>query len=168
MSNNVDIPTEYKIIIEKEYYKLVPDKPTIGLLMMVKNENKRIHVSLNSIIGHVDALIIFDTGSTDNTIDIIKDFSEKYKINLYLIQGEFVNFSISRNTSLYYADTINVHYILLLDCNDELKGGNNLRSLAAEYYNKPNNAFLVCQQWFTGLSDKYYNVRFIKNMWKSK
>jgi glycosyltransferase involved in cell wall biosynthesis len=163
MTNILDIPTEYKILVEKEYYELDPKKPTIGLLMMVKNESKRLHVSLKSVIGSVDAIIIFDTGSTDNTIDIIKNFSEKNKINLYLIQGDFVNFSISRNTSLYYADKINVNYLLLLDCNDELKGGDSLKLLAKDFMSQPNNAFLVCQQWFTGVSDKYYNIRFVKN-----
>lgn len=163
MDVTLDTPTPYKVIVEKEYYKLEADKPTIGLLMMLKNEKKRLHVTLNSVIGSVDALIIFDTGSTDNTIDIVKDFSEKHKINLYLIQGGFVNFSISRNTSLHYADSVGVKYILLLDCNDELRGGNNLRVLAKDFMDKPNNSFLLCQEWFTGVSDKYYNIRFVKN-----
>jgi glycosyltransferase involved in cell wall biosynthesis len=158
-----DVPTKYDVVVEKEYYKLDVDKPTIGLLMMVKNEKKRIHVTLDSVVGVVDAVIIFDTGSTDNTIDIIKNFCEKVKINLYLIQGGFVNFSISRNTSLYYADKIGVNYLLLLDCNDELKGGKNLKVLANDFMSKPNNAFLVCQEWYTGVSDKYYNIRFVKN-----
>lgn len=155
--------SQYKVIIEHEYYKLDPSKPTIGLLMMLKNEKKRLHVTLNSVIGNVDALIIFDTGSTDETLDIIQNFSKKYKINLYLIQGEFVNFSISRNVSLEYADKIGVNYLLLLDCNDELKSGKNLRNIAKEYLDKENNAFLVCQEWFTGVLDKYYNIRFVKN-----
>jgi len=163
MTSSDDIPTEYKVILEKEYYKLDPSKPTIGLLMMVKNENKRLHVSLNSVIGHVDALIIFDTGSTDNTIDIIRNFSETHKINLYLIQGEFTNFSISRNTSLHYADSIGVHYLLLLDCNDELRGGKNLKLFVNDYFTKNNNCFLVCQEWFNGLNEKYYNIRLVKN-----
>jgi glycosyltransferase involved in cell wall biosynthesis len=163
MTSSIDIPTEYKVLLEQEYYKLDPEKATIGLLMMLKNEKKRLHVTLNSVIGVVDSLIIFDTGSTDNTIDIIKEFSEKNKINLYLIQGDFVNFSVSRNTSLYYADTIGVKYLLLLDCNDELRGGANLKILARDFKDKPNNAFLVCQEWFTGVSDKYYNIRLVKN-----
>ena len=162
-SVDYDIPTKYDVLVENEYYKLDASKPTIGLLMMVKNEKKRIHVSLDSVVGVVDALIIFDTGSTDDTIDIIKNFSEKHKINLYLIQGEFSNFSISRNTSLYYADKIGVNYLLLLDCNDELKGGKNLKVLANDFMDKKNNAFLVCQEWYTGVSDKYYNIRFVKN-----
>jgi glycosyltransferase involved in cell wall biosynthesis len=160
---NMDDPTEYNVIVEKEYYNLKDKKGSIGLLMMVKNEKKRIHVTLQSVVGCVDAFIIFDTGSSDNTVDIIRKFSEKYKINIYLIQGGFVNFCISRNTSLYYADKIGVDYLLLLDCNDELRGGKNLRVLANDFMDKPNNSFLVCQEWYTGVSDKYYNIRFVKN-----
>lgn len=147
---------------KKEYYTLDKTKPTVGLLMMVKNEQKRFHVSLDSVIGHVDALIIYDTGSTDNTIDIVKNFSEKHKINLYLKQGTFVDFSTSRNVSLDFADTVDVMYLLLLDCNDELQGGEKLKPLLKTFADKDTNAFLVCQQWWCGQLDKYYNVRLVK------
>ncbi len=65
----------YKIIIEKEYYPLEKNDnlPTIGLCMMVKNEQARIKVSLDSVKRFVKCFIIYDTGSTDNTIDIIKN-----------------------------------------------------------------------------------------------
>lgn len=149
-------------IIKKEYYTLDRTKPSIGLLMMVKNEEKRLHVSLESIINQVDALIFYDTGSTDKTIEIIENFSEKHKINLYLKKGEFVDFSTSRNISLDFADTIDVQYLLLLDCNDELRGGDILKLIAKNFMDKENNCFLVCQQWWCGQLDKYYNVRFIK------
>ena len=61
---------------------------------MLKNEEKRIHVSLESI-KNLDGLIIYDTGSTDNTINIIKDFSTLNNIPLHLITGEFIDFSTS-------------------------------------------------------------------------
>lgn len=154
---------DYKVITEKEYYKLHKDKPTIGLLMMVKNEAKKIHVSLTSILGTVDALIVYDTGSTDNTLEIIQNFSEKHQINLYLIQGNFVDFSYSRNISLEYADTINVEFLVLLDCNDELQGGPILKKFAKDVLSQPNSGFLVCQKWWSGQHDKYFNIRFIRN-----
>jgi hypothetical protein len=154
----------YNVLIEKEYYKLKNYKVNIALLMMVKNENKRIKVSLNSVIGHVDCLIIHDTGSEDNTIDIIKNHCEEHKINLYLCQGEFVDFSVSRNVSLDYADTIdNVNYLILLDTNDELRGGDNLRKFAEEYKDKKSTGFLVSQEWWSGKCDKYFNLRFVKS-----
>lgn len=158
--------SEYKVILEKEYYKLSKDEPTIGLLMMVKNETKRIHVTLESVVNnktkYVDAIIVYDTGSTDNTVEIIEKFAEKHEINVYIIQGTFVDFSTSRNVSLTYADTINVHYLLLMDCNDELRGGEGLRMLAKDMLQKETNAFLVCQQWWSGMLDSYLNIRFIK------
>ena len=153
----------YKVLIHQEYNKLSPDKTNIGLLMMVKNEHKRIKVSLDSVVGHVECFIIYDTGSEDDTIEIIKNHCEEHKINLYLIQGEFENFSVSRNVSLEYADTIpNLNYCLLLDCNDELKGGEYLRKFAEEHKNSSSTGFLACQEWWSGNYNKYYNLRFIK------
>ena len=106
----------------------------IAVLLMVKNEKKRLHVSLESVKSFADSLVIFDTGSTDNTIQICKDFSEKYNIPLRLKEGTFVDFSTSRNESLDFADSFeDIDYLLLLDTNDELRGADNLRRFAEEY-----------------------------------
>lgn len=156
--------SSYKILVEKEYLKLKRDKktPIIGCLMMVKNEEKRIHVSLESVTGTVDCMIIYDTGSTDKTIEIITNHCEKHKLNLYMIQGDFVNFSVSRNISLDYADTKEIDFILLLDTNDELKGGDKLKKLAINELFTSNIIYLVCQHWWSGNMDKYFNTRFMK------
>ena len=141
----------------------------IALLMMVKNEHARLHVSLESVKGFVDSIIIFDTGSTDDTIDIARNFCEKNNIPFRLKQGEFVNFAVSRNVSLEFADSFSdVDYLLLLDTNDELRGGKDMRRFAEEYRDCPSTGFLVCQEWFSGALDKYFNVRLIKahNYWR--
>jgi glycosyltransferase involved in cell wall biosynthesis len=147
---------------KKEFYTLNYNKPTIGLVMIVKNESKRIEVSLKSVLGIVDALIIHDTGSEDDTIEIIKKFSEKNKINLYILFGEFVNFSESRNKCLEFAETVDVHYFLLFDCNDELQNGKELKTFAKQVYNKKEVGFLICQHWYSGKNDRYFNIKFIK------
>ena len=135
----------------------------IAVLMMVKNEKKRIQVTLNSVRNFADSLIVFDTGSTDETIQIFKDFSKESGIPLRLMEGEFVNFSESRNKSLDFADTFeDVDYFLLLDCNDELKGGEHLRVFAEENKNSKSTGFLMAQEWWSGKYDKYYNMRFVK------
>ena len=158
--------TKFNILIEKEYYQLskYSKEPIIGCLMMVKDEEARIHVSLDSVLGYVKCYIIYDTGSTDKTIEIIKNHCEKHKINLYMIQGEFVNFSVSRNVSLDYADTKEVHFLLLLDTNDELQGGEKLLNFAKKEMNTENNAYIIHQHWWSGQYDKYYNTRFVKPM----
>lgn len=146
-------------------------KPHIAALMMVKNESKRLSYTLKSLEGYMDSLIVFDTGSTDNTIDILKEWSKKTGIPLRLKQGEFVNFSVSRNVSLEFADTfMDVDYLMLFDCNDELRGGDELLKFAKEYMDKPATGFLTCQHWWSGQYDTYFNMRFIKprSYWRYK
>lgn len=153
---------EFDIIIEKKYAKNIK-KPHIALVMMHKQEEARMHVSLDSTVGHVDSCIMYDTGSTDNTIDIVKKHCEKHKINLYMIKGDFVNFCVSRNVVLEYADTISgIDFLLLMDVNDELRNGEKLRKFAEAQLKTKNNGYLICQHWWSGQYDKYFNMRFVK------
>ena len=137
----------------------------IAVLAMVKDEEKRIHVTLNSIKGQVDSLIIYDTGSTDKTLEIITNFCSQHNIILHLKQGVFIDYSTSRNVSLEFADTFpQVDFIVLMDANDELQGGEILRNLAeTEVNNTEKSAYLLCQKLkrTTGMIS-FYNVRMIK------
>lgn len=139
---------------------------------MLKNEEKRLGITLNSLIGIVDSLVVYDTGSTDSTLDILKEFSIKHNIPLHLKQGVFEDFSTSRNVSLDFADEISqsfgVDFILLMDCNDELRGGNELIQFCKEQLKTKETAWLVNQEWFSGTNTKYYNLRLIKpnHMWR--
>ena len=115
---------------------MTKDKVHIAVLIMAKNEKKRLHVTLESIKNIADSLIFFDTGSEDNTIDIAREFCEKNKIPFRLKQGIFVNYSVSRNESLDFADSFeDVDYIILMDVNDELRGVEYLRKSAETYKN---------------------------------
>lgn len=138
-------------------------KPHIALLMMMKDEEKRLIVSLESVVGIVDSIVAYDTGSTDNTLQILRDFSNKHKIPLRLKEGEFVNFSVSRNVSLDFADTFDdIDFLLLLDVNDELRGGDKLLKFAKEHIDTKFKTFLMCQHWWSGTYDKYFNTRFLR------
>ena len=138
-------------------------KSHIAVLIMCKNEKKRIHITLESVKNIADSLVIFDTGSTDNTLDIIRDFSDKNKIPLHIKQGEFIDFSTSRNESIEFAETfLNIDYLLMLDVNDELRGWQELRKYADENINEDISAYLVNQEWWNGNVNKYFNIRFIR------
>lgn len=57
--------------------------------MIVKNEENFVWYAINSVLEHVDKIIIWDTGSTDKTVEIIKtinspkiSFEEKGSVNL--------------------------------------------------------------------------------------
>lgn len=139
----------------------LPVKPTLGLLMMVKNETKRIEVSLASAVDIVDCIIILDTGSTDGTQDLIRNYCLKHNKTLYMKEEPFVDFSTSRNVSLDFADD-KADYLVLLDTNDEIRNGHNLRKFIDTYAGLA-TAFHICQEWWNGASmDKYYNTRLVK------
>lgn len=136
----------------------------LAAILMVKNESPRIRVTLDSLVPFVDGLIVFDTGSEDDTVNIVKQFSKESEIPLHLKTGEFENFAISRNESLKFADSIpDYDYYLLMDSNDELVLSVEKRILKdkiSEY-----DCLYVHQKWHVGTDRdvEYHNVKIIKS-----
>lgn len=85
---------------------------TISLCMIVKNEQDTIETCLESVKDCVDEIIIVDTGSTDNTVELIK----KYTDNIFFFEW-IDDFSAARNYSFSKATK---DYILWLDADDVL------------------------------------------------
>lgn len=105
----------------------------IAAVIMAKNEEKRISITLESVKDSIVSVILYDTGSQDSTIQTVKDFCQKHKLELHLLQGVFEDFATSRNKMLHFADQLSIHrkyhYYLLLDSNDEYKGPNTLNKV---------------------------------------
>lgn len=140
----------------------------LGVALMVKDEEKTIIPTLESIKDIVDILIVYDTGSTDGTIHNIELFADTHNIPLKLIQGNFADFSTSRNFLLKYAESIDVLYLLLLDANDVVQNPEELRTFCETYLAKP-SAFVIENIWKTGLEEnRFLSVKLIKNKhnWK--
>jgi hypothetical protein len=72
----------------------------IGLSCIVKNESKVILKMLESVVNIIDYWCIVDTGSTDGTQDIIKNYFKEKNIDGVLKEIEWKNFSTSRNIAL--------------------------------------------------------------------
>ena len=145
--------------------------PIIALLLMIKNEEQRLEITLNSCKNIIKHLIIYDTGSTDNSIDIVTTYSKKHNIQLSLKNGIFSNFESSRNDLLTFADTINnIDYYLLLDVNDEVKNQDKLFALAQNELLTTTSGYLLLQQWQSSILTSYSNIKFIKSKsgWKYK
>lgn len=72
--------------------------PSVCLAMIVKNESRGIVRTLESIRAHVGSWCIVDTGSTDNTRELIFDTMRGIPGRLW--EEPFVDFSTTRNLAL--------------------------------------------------------------------
>lgn len=120
---------------------------------IVRNESARIVRCMQSLIEHIDCAVVLDTGSTDDTIELIKDFFEMHRKPVEVYRHPFDDFSQSRNRALFFARESNedFDYILLCDADMELVGAIPAE-LTCDYYN-------VVQK--VG-SLEYYNTRLLK------
>lgn len=88
---------------------------TLGLVMIVKNEERCLEKCLKAVRNLVDEIYITDTGSTDNTVEIAK----KYKA--HVSHFEWVNdFAAARNFSL---EQSKCDWNLVLDADEYLVEG---------------------------------------------
>ena len=85
----------------------------INMLIMVKNASDSFRQVLIDNLPYIDRYTILDTGSTDNTIEIIKDVLKNKRGNLY--QEPFINFRESRNRCIELAGKSCVFNIMLDD-----------------------------------------------------
>jgi glycosyltransferase involved in cell wall biosynthesis len=95
----------------------IPSLPTIGLCMIVKDESHIIHEALQSTLALIDTYSIVDTGSSDNTIEIIKDFYKKHNITGEVHERSWKGFGESRTEALRTCDG-KMDYILMMDADD--------------------------------------------------
>jgi len=139
----------------------------VGVLIMVKNEEDSINVTIESTKDYFQHIIVYDTGSEDNTINIINKICHKNNQKLHLkLANEFKGFPQSRNEAIEFAETVDVKYLLLMDAGDEFKTQLSPTELINNIEVIPsNNRFGVVQQdWQdnTGIIS-HYDIRFIKN-----
>ena len=128
--------------------------------MIVKNESKIILRLLNSVVSLIDSYCICDTGSTDNTIELIENFFNEHKKSGKIVKEDFRDFSYNRNYALNACFGMS-DYVLLLDADMELKIGNFDKSKL----NDECDGFLI----FQGSEHYLYkNTRIIKNNGKNK
>ena len=85
------------------------------LNMIVKNESKVIRRMLQSVHTLIDEYCICDTGSTDNTKEIIETYFQEKGIPGKVIEEPFRDFGYNRTYALDACKEIDADYILLMD-----------------------------------------------------
>jgi len=146
------------------------DNNLVGVLMMIKNEENSIAVSINSVKDYIKHVIIFDTGSTDRTIEILKKTCEANNQELHLKEGVFKSFPESRNDAIEFAETFKVKFLLLMDAGDEFKSEKSKNKFLKVISSIPQNINygLVKQRWHENNkgsleTNDHNDLRFIRN-----
>jgi len=126
-------------------------EPTICLNMIVKNESKIILRLLETVLPIIDTYCICDTGSTDMTKELIKEFFDVRCIEGKIIEEPFKNFGYNRTVAANAAKDM-ADYLLLLDADMKLEIDSSFdkSKLTADVYT-------IAQGSKTF---NYYNVRF--------
>jgi|UniRef100_A0A6C0CJ45 hypothetical protein len=107
--------------IENMINKSNQNKKTICFATMCKNEEHCIRDTLESVYKYIDYWVVHDTGSTDNTIQLVKDFFAEKNIPGELFEGEWVGFDHNK-TQLFDRCYNKTDYILHLDADDIFHG----------------------------------------------
>ena len=132
---------------------------TICLNMIVKNESKIIRRMLESVITLIDTYCICDTGSTDNTVSVIKDFFNSKNMEGKIIYENFINFEYNRNYALNACKNM-ADYILFMDADMVMINNNFDKNTLLKW-----DVFCIFQGYENFL---YPNIRIIKNNIESK
>ncbi|HAR5738361.1 TPA: glycosyltransferase, partial [Staphylococcus pseudintermedius] len=110
-------------LIEKiNKLELISEYTTISVVYIVKNERDYIIKSLLSILDLADEIIIVDTGSEDNTLDLIKKMCDK-KIKIFTFNW-CDDFSKARNFANAKATC---DWIMILDADEIVRKNDNLK-----------------------------------------
>jgi tetratricopeptide (TPR) repeat protein len=114
---------------------------TLSLVMIVRDEASMLPRCLESAAGHVDEIVVVDTGSTDATMDIARSFGAK------VIETEWTgDFSAARNVSFEAATG---DWVMYLDADEVLADGQGarLRELTGRVWRE---AFFLVETNHTG------------------
>jgi glycosyltransferase involved in cell wall biosynthesis len=121
----------------------------ISVVIIVKDGGKTIKKVLSALIQFPD-VVVYDNGSTDDTIEIANKFQ-----NVNLIQGDFTGFGPTKNKATTFAKN---NWILSLDA-DEILGNNFINKLKIKHLNH--------QTVYQVFRRNYYKHTHIKHCWNN-
>ena len=114
----------------------------VTLSMIVKNEEETLPIALRSIAPFIERMVIVDTGSTDNTCDVIRSFGAD------LHHFDWVNdFSAARNFAL---SKVKTPWAFFLDADDFVINPHIIETVATEAHKRR----------LSGMFGKYHQDEF--------
>ena len=112
--------SEIKTIKEIKKIKK-PEGTTVSLCMIVKDETHIVKECLESMLPYIDRYDITDTGSTDGTPELIKEFMDEYGVPGEVYLSDWKGFGNSRSESLRNVEG-KATYAWMIDADDKIEG----------------------------------------------
>ena len=107
---------------------------TVCLTMIVKDEATIIKDMLQSVVHLINHWVIVDTGSTDGTQKIIRDFFAAHpEVPGTLYERPWVNFGHNRTEAMQLADG-KADYMFVIDADDSISGKLSFKGLVLDTY----------------------------------
>lgn len=103
---------EILVGVVREHRAHVPDQVTLGLAMIVRDEQESLRRCLASVASIVDQMVVVDTGSRDGTASVARD------AGAVVIRREWQNdFAAARNVAL---ESVTTDWVLVLDADEQV------------------------------------------------
>lgn len=126
--------------------------------MILKNEAPRMPRLLDTLKGLIDEVVISDTGSTDDTIEVTRKKCEEMGLPFFADQTPFKDFGFNRSRSITVAvEKSKCDFLLFLDADMKLARG---PKFSKRLLLTPNADVLSLMQAGCGL--EYYNMRIMR------
>ena len=84
-------------------------KIPLSIVVIAKNEEKRIKECMESVCGWSDEIIVVDDNSTDNTIKIAREYTDKIFSRKMDLEGKQRNFGVAKAKN---------DWVMMLDCDE--------------------------------------------------
>lgn len=131
---------------------------TLSVCIISKNEEKNIARCINSVKNIADEIILVDTGSTDNTVEIAKSLGAIVVTHIWNN-----DFSAARNKSIENATK---DWILFLDCDEILPEAEGLK--LKEFINEDNKYEAYYMRLINFISDTRISDAIVLRAFKNK
>lgn len=132
----------------------------ISAVVLAKNNEATIKATLESLEEFQD-VVVYDNGSTDSTIQIVKSFS-----NVNLVEGAFKGFGWTKNKAVSFAKN---DWIIIVD-SDEVVDSTLLKELQTKVFDKNKVYLLNFKAYYKNIQIKHcgWNNQKIKRVFNQR
>lgn len=117
--------------------------PTIAVALIVKNEAQNLDACLKTVADWVNEIVILDSGSSDETENVARKYTEKFYVN-----KDWPGFGPQRKMAQQYVES---DFVLWLDADERITPELQKSIQQAVRANEPNTLYNMCRlSWVFG------------------